>query len=78
MLDELDLCIYIDDENEPKMKVGSFAKSAPNQIINLNKVVELVDTKLGKCEIFFKYKFHLNEEKTSSFSYKIEYKLQGL
>ena len=46
MLDELDLCVYIDDENKSSLKRGSFAKSAPKRIIDAKwLVVEYSDTK---------------------------------
>ena len=67
MLDELDLFVIIDDENTKHLKRGSFAKSAPNQIIYLKEIVKIVDANLEKYKQFFKSEIHLNKGETTGF-----------
>ena len=77
MLDELDLCVYIDDENESKIKRRGPTKLALNRIIDKNEIYELVDTKLGKCKKYLKCELYLNEEETSGFRTNLSITCKG-
>ena len=77
MHEELNLCVYIDDDNTSKMKRQTCGKSAPNRIIHLDEIVKLVDTKLGKYERCNKYELYLNKEEISGFGTNLSITCKG-